>query len=87
MRGIRALPFAAWVAVYLATLAIVCHFVLSAPWLSCLGAAAIVYAVMIMYWTWERRRSTPRSAESGSGGSNGGKHRAGDFGTADHQVR
>ena len=99
MRGIRAIPFAAWVAVYVAALAIVSHFVLSEPWLSCFGAAAIVYALLMMYWIWERRRSRPRApdsgsdsvsdsgSESGSGVSNGGKHRARDFGTADQQVR
>ena len=92
MRGIRALPFAAWVAIYLAALAIVCRFVFSAPWLSAFGAAAIIYAALLLYWAWERRRARPRQPEAAASpplesSANGGKHRAGDVRAADHQVR
>ena len=85
MRGLHRIPFAVWVAIYLVSLAIIWHFVLSAPWLSSLGAVVIVYAALTLYWTWERkgRRPAQRSAQRVA---NSGKHRAREVGTADHQV-
>ena len=83
MRGLGRIPFAAWVALYLAALAIVCHFVLSQPWLSSVGAAGIIYVALVLYWAWEGRRAS----RSGDGVRDGGKHRASELGTADQQVR